>query len=150
MTKYLLDTNIFSYLFRERTQQTNHPVKCKLEKALRANAQILVCPVVFYEVVLGRYQRDTRKDLQYFLLLIKQFEWCEFGRETWDSAAKLWAKYKPSAVKNETENDDKKNIDADVLIAAQVREQDAILVTNNTKHFKHFGITPEDWSARTS
>ena len=150
MAKYLLDTNMFSYLFRERTQQTNHPVKYKLEKALEANAQILVCPVVFYEIVRGLYQRDTRRDLQYFLLLIEQFEWCEFGRETWDSAAKLWAQYKPSAVKNETEDDNKKNIDADVLIAAQVREQDATLVTNNTKHFERFGITFENWQTQTS
>src|SRR4030043_1301729 len=140
MAKYLLDTNIFSYLFRERTQRTNHPVKCKLEKALEANAQILVCPVVFYEIVRGLYQRDTRKDLQYFLLLVEQFEWCEFNRETWNSAAKLWAQYKPSV--NKLEDND---IDADILIAAQVREHDAILVTNNTKHFKRFGITFENW-----
>ena len=93
---------------------------------------------------------DTREDLRYFLLLIKQFEWCEFDRETWDSAAKLWAQYKPSAVKNEAEDDDKKNIDADVLIAAQVCKQDAILVTNNIKHFEHFCITFENWSAQTS
>ena len=150
MAKYLLDTNTFSYLFRERTQRTNHPVKCKLEKALRANAQILVCPVVFYEVVRGLYRRDTRRDLQYFLLLIKQFEWCEFDRKTWDLAAKLWAQHKPSAVKNEAEDDDKKNIDADVLIAAQVRDQNAILITNNTKHFKHFDITFENWQDQIS
>ena len=74
MVKYLIDTNIFSYLFRERTQRTNHPIKCKLEKALRTNAQILVCPAVFYEVVRGLYHVDTRKDLQYFLSLTRQFE----------------------------------------------------------------------------
>ena len=146
MPKYLLDTNIFSYIFRERVQ-SNHPVKCKLEKVLRANAQIVVCPVVFYEVVRGLYQRDTRKDLNYFLLLVKQFEWCDFDREIWDSAAQLWAdcKHREMSIgRNE------RDIDADVLIAAQVREQNAILVTSNTKHFKHFGITCENWQTQTS
>ena len=149
MIKYLLDTNIFSYLFRERTQQDSHPVKSKLEEVLKANAQILVCPVVFYEIVRGLYKRDTRSDLQYFLLLVEQFEWCEFSRETWDTGAQLWAKYRQK--KQVTRNNKKdEDIDIDVLIAAQVREQNAILVTNNTRHFKHFGIHLENWQTQRS
>ena len=144
MANYLLDTNIFSHLFYERTQQANHPVKSKLEKALRANAQILVCPVVFYEIVRGLYQRDTRNDLEYFLSLIRCFKWCQYKQGTWDRGARLWA----DARKNGTPTGH--GLDKDVLIAAQVREQDAILITGNIEHFKHFNITYENWLAQKS
>ena len=142
MVKYLLDSNIVTCILRRR--QVDFCVIRKFQDVLRANARILISPIVFYEVARGLYHKDARKQLNALEVLVEESVWCEFESITWDAGARLWADCR----KNGTPTGE--GLDKDVLIAAQVREQDAILVTNNTKHFERFNIAYENWLAQTS
>jgi len=143
MAKYLLDSNIITCILRKKNEADLHIIQ-KFQNVLRANAKILICPIVFYEVARGLYHKDAKGQLGAFEVLVEESVWCEFDSETWQAGAQLWADCR----KNGTPTGD--GLDKDVLIAAQVREQNAILVTNNTKHFECFGITFENWSVQTS
>ncbi|MFC1675873.1 PIN domain-containing protein [Planctomycetota bacterium] len=146
MAKYLLDSNIVTCILRKRDEADFRIIR-KFQDVLRTNARILICPIVFYEVARGLYHEKTRnhkkahKQLGALEVFVEKFVWCEFDSETWDEGAKLWAKCR----QNGKPTGD--GLDQDVLIAAQVSKQDAILVTNNTKHFKHFSITHENWAS---
>jgi len=72
-------------------------------------------------------------------VLVEESEWCELDSETWDAGARLWANCRKKGTPTGH------GLDKDVLIAAQVREQDAVLVTNNSKHFEHLDVTYENW-----
>ena len=143
MAKYLLDSNIITCILRKKDEADRRIIQ-KFQNVLRANAKILICPIVFYEVARGLYHKDAKGQLGAFEVLIEESVWCEFDSETWQAGAQLWADCR----KNGIQTGD--GLDKDVLIAAQVREQNAILITNNTKHFEHFGITSENWLTQTS
>ena len=143
MAKYLLDSNIVTCILR-RKNKADFLIGQKVQNVLKADDRILICPIVFYEVARGLYHKNAQKQLVALAVLLKKSVWCEFDSETWDTAAQLWADCR----KNGTPTGD--GLDKDVLIAAQVREQNAILITNNIKHFEHFGITFENWSTQTS
>jgi len=95
-------------------------------------------------VARGLYHRDARKQLNALEVLVEESEWCEFDSKTWHAGARFWANCRKNGMPTGH------GLDKDVLIAAQVREQNAILVTNNTKHFERFGITFENWQTQTS
>jgi len=61
------------------------------------------------------------------------------SRETWDTGARLWADCRRKGVPTG------EGIDKDVLIAAQAKEHDAIVVTNNARHFQYLGVIYESW-----
>ena len=146
MAKYLLDTNIFTCILRKRNE-TDLRIIQKFQNILRTNARILICPIVFYEVARGLYHKNAQRQLAAFEKLVEGSVWCEFSSETWDAGAQLWANCKQQGIRT---GKSEKDIDADVLIAAQTHQQKAILVTNNTKHFQHFNIPCEDWLAEIS
>jgi len=143
MVKYLLDSDIVTCILR-RKNKADLSIIQKFQNVLRANARILVCPIVFYEVARGLYHKDAQKQLSALEVLVEESEWCEFDSETWDAGARLWADCR----KNGTPTGH--GLDKDVLIAAQVRKQNAILVTNNDRHFKYLDITYENWQIQTS
>ena len=138
MAKYLLDSSIVTCILRRKNESDISIIK-KFQSVLRSNARILICPIVFYEIARGLYHKDARKQLSALEVLVEESEWCEFDSETWDTGAKLWADCR----KNGTPTGH--GLDKDVLIAAQVRKQNAILITNNDRHFKHLGVTYENW-----
>jgi len=146
MASYLLDSNIVTCILRKRGEE-DFQVIDRFKDILVADARILIYPIVFYEVARGLYHNLHRKDAQPQLnalgILVKESEWCEFDSETWDVGARLWADCRRKGTPTGH------GLDKDVLIAAQVRKYNAILVTNNTKHFRCFGITLENWTTRT-
>ena len=143
MAKYLLDSDIITCILR-RKENVDFSIIRKFKNVLKANARILICPIVFYEVARGLYHKNALKQLKALEILVEASEWCEFNPKTWDASAKLWADCR----KNGTPTGH--GLDKDVLIASQVRKQDAILVTNNTKHFKHLGVYYENWQTQLS
>ena len=143
MAKYLLDSNIVTCILRKKNEADLRIIR-KFQDVLRTNARILVCPMVFYEVARGLYHKNARKQLGALAVFVDKFVWCEFDSETWYKGAQLWANCRRDGTPTGH------GLDKDVLIAAQVCKQNAILVTNNTKHFKRFGITFENWQTQTS
>lgn len=137
MATYLLDTNIVDCLLKK--QQDTITIKEKLQDVLKQNAIILISPVVFYELARLLYQRKAQRQLDFLEKLSRKFHWCELSKTTWQTGAKLWAtcraQGKPTG----------EGFDADVLIAAQAQERDAIVITKNTRHFQYLGIGCESW-----
>lgn len=143
MAKYLLDSDIVTCILR-KDNKAYVLIRQKIRDALSADGQILICPIVFYEVARGLYHKKAEKQLGALGMLLKKCVWCEYNPETWRTGARLWADCRKKGIPTGH------GLDKDVLIAAQVREQKAILVTNNTKHFERFGITYENWLDPTS
>jgi tRNA(fMet)-specific endonuclease VapC len=128
---YLLDTNIISSLLRRERF-----VEQRIEKALAANATIVLSPVAFYETKRGLLKRDAKKHMAFFERLIPKLAWCDIERADWEEAARLWAEREKSGAPIE---------DADLLIAVLAKRLGAILVTDNEKDFEYLGVRVENW-----
>lgn len=131
MKTYLLDTNIISLLLRR-----DPIIEQRIEEAFAANETIVLSPIVLYEIRRGLLKRDSKKQMAFFGRLIPKLGWHDFDRVDWEQSAQLWA---------EREKMGRPIEDADLLIAAQVRRLNAILVTDNEKDFEGLGVTVENW-----
>jgi len=137
MAAYLLDTTVISSILNRRTDARR--IESKLQKGLGENADILISPIVFYEIARGLYRRNMSRHVGFFESLAAEFRWCDLTKSTWDAGARLWA----SCRKRGTPTGE--GIDRDVLIAVQAREQGAVVVTNNIRHFQYLGVHCEAW-----
>lgn len=133
MTTFLLDTNILSAILRKETA-----VEKRFRQAIFDDDNLLLSIVVYYEIKRGLLKRDAKKQMVIFEHLSNQLAWCDVIIEDWELAARLWA---------ERSKRGKPIADADVLIAAQAKRLDAILVTDNTKDFDALGVKTENWKA---
>jgi predicted nucleic acid-binding protein len=136
LPRYVLDTNIISALVHGRSS-TNH----RFNQQARANATFLLCPLVWYEMRRGLLRQRTTRKLQVFDQLATTFLWQDFEAEDWHLAVLAWPKMveigqMPS--------------DADLLIAVFAARRNAILVTQNQKHFQpltaYLPLQLEDWT----
>ncbi|NQT00420.1 MAG: PIN domain-containing protein [Planctomycetes bacterium] len=134
MTTFLIDSDTFSY-FLGKDKKVSH----KLRDVLNNNAEILICPVVLYEVRRGLYQKKMTRELCFFNKLISFHSWREFSIETWNKGAELWAECR---MRGQPTGE---GLDGDVLIAAQAYEHNATVVTHNHKHFDFLGVPWVDW-----
>jgi len=140
MTAYLLDTNVISCILKKQ-EEAYLRIKSKLQTVLNQNATILVSPIVFYEIKRGLYHKKAEKQLAFFEQFVSCFDWCDLNKTTWDRGAKLWANCR----KRGRPTDKDVGIDKDVLIAAQAKEHNAVVVTNNIRHFQYLGVNYESW-----
>ena len=129
---YVLDTNIVTGILKK-----NARVVGRLRQALAANSKITFSPVVFYEVKRGLLKKDARKQLGFFEKLVNTFQWDNLQHSDWDLAAQIWAAtsragHSPSS-------------DADLLIATHARRLNAVVVTDNERHFAPLGVQIENW-----
>jgi tRNA(fMet)-specific endonuclease VapC len=131
MTIYLLDTNIISFLLRR-----NQVVEKRLEDAFVANAIVVLSPVVFFEITRGLIRRDAKNQTAFLERLMPKFVWHDLERADWAEAARLWADRMNKGAPIE---------DADLLIAAQAKRLNAILVTDNAKDFDGLNVALENW-----
>ena len=138
MATYLPDTNTIECILEKR-RDAHIRIKEKLQAVLGQNALVIMSPVVFYELARLLYKKKAEKQLASLEKLVNFFNWCDLNRTTWESGSKLWAncrrKGKPTG----------EGLDADVLIAAQAKEHDAIVVTENVRHFQYLGVNYESW-----
>lgn len=134
--RYLLDTGPLGLLAHDRPAQ-RLPIQTWLLQQLSAGVTIYLSEVADYEV-----RRELTRLVQAGQLpesrldrldqLDRVFTYLPVSTATWKRAATLWAvsrkQGKPTAVPTA--------LDADVLIAAQALEMQAIVVTSNPKHLK--------------
>jgi predicted nucleic acid-binding protein len=59
MTRYVLDTNILAAFLRDESE-----VVKRISEAAQANAEFLLCPIVFYEILRGLLHRGAKTQLQ--------------------------------------------------------------------------------------
>lgn len=137
MAAYLLDTNVISCILKR--QKDGERIAFKLQNVLRQNATILISPIVFYEIKRGLYHRKADRQSIFFEQIVSRFEWCDFNKTTWDTGAKLWAECRKSG------RGTGGGIDKDVLIATQAKEHNAVVVTDNIRHFQYLGVNYESW-----
>lgn len=128
----LLDTTVFSAVLRKSPE-----VQSKLIEELGAGAVVLVSPVVYYELRRGLLKRDARRLLEYLDRLIATLVWTELTRGDWEEAAQLWVRVHRAG---------QPRADADLLISAQANRRDAVVVTDNLKHFRGVAEAVESWS----
>jgi len=131
VTRYVLDTNILSALIKKEAVVFQHA-----STALLNNAEFLLCPVVFYEAYRGFLHRDAHRQLAFFQKLINTFTWDEFDRADWEQAAQMWANLQRQG---------QPLPDADLLIGTYAMRRDAIIVTDNSRHFARLGAPLENW-----
>jgi len=103
---------------------------------LQAGAEVLVSPVVYFELRRGLTKRKATRLIAFLDSLIATLIWIEFTRSDWEAAADLWA---------QTQQAGRPRGDADILIAAQANRRGAIVVTHNVKHFDDISVGVETW-----
>ena len=131
--RYVVDTNIWiRFLKKERS------VRPRLERVLASGDEIVVTPIVYYELLRGLEKRRDTQSIGAIKQLWSEFLYVETSRPIWDEAIRLWVL---AIRKNE------KQEDADTLIAAFASHLGAVVVTDNEKHFAAFGLTIENWAA---
>jgi tRNA(fMet)-specific endonuclease VapC len=134
LTLYLPDTNVVSLMMR-RDAGTNLMAR----QALDAGGDLILSPLVEYEVRRGLIRKRATVLTERFEELVREFVYLPLGRLAWIRAAELWAYSRDVGAPIP---------DADTLIAAHAVELDAVLVTDNTRHFEVFeprGLRLENW-----
>jgi tRNA(fMet)-specific endonuclease VapC len=131
MSIYLLDTNIISAILRRVPLVQN-----RLRDSVPAHDQIWLSAVVYYESKRGLLKRDAKNQMESLELLTTRFEWCDVIQDDWERAAHMWASRFKIGRPIE---------DADLLIAAQAKRLNAILVTDNAKDFDGLNVSIENW-----
>jgi len=129
---YLLDTNTIIDLLNG-----NRNILEKIAE-LTADNEIKIPDIAYYEVLRGFKYKDEKRQLPKFQSFCDMYGLEYMSFNTLIIAANQWATLK----KNGTPLDD----DGDILIGSLAIQHNAILVTNNTKHFSKLqGIQLENW-----
>ena len=130
MKKYLLDTSICVFLFRD-----NHNVAQRLNKIGRECC--FICDVVLAELRYGAYKSDrTEENLKLIDDFVKEIKVLPFA-DSIDVYAQEKLRLK---------NAGKPIEDFDLLIGCAAKAAGLTVVTHNVKHFSHIeGLNIEDW-----
>jgi len=132
VARFVLDSDTITYILQRQDR-----VVARLAEAAQANADICLCPVVYYQVRRGLLHKGARRQLREFDSLARMLVWVDFERPMWEAAARTWA---TSRSRGRPHDDD-----ADLLIAAYASHLRATLVTNNTRDFEGLGIPLRNW-----
>jgi predicted nucleic acid-binding protein len=132
MTTYAIDTNIISYLLKGNTQ-----IAERINAEIADGNRIVLPPVVYYEIQRWLLHINAPMKLRAFEELCADVEMEGMEAEMFVVAAKEHARLKKAGYTLD---------DADVFIAAYCMANRYTLITNNTKHFKHFeGLALSNW-----
>ena len=130
---YMLDTNICSFIIRERANF----IKEKL-KSIDKKHQIALSSIVVSELLYGANKKGSKKLIKIVSSFIDNFIVYDYDK----ASAQTYAKIRVDLEKQG-------NIigSHDLFIASHAKSLNAILVTNNTKEFLRVdGLVVEDWS----
>jgi predicted nucleic acid-binding protein len=131
--RLLLDTNIISFVLRERDS-----VLRRFTEALASDAAFVSSDVVDYEIRRYLVLKGAKRQLERYEALSRDWPAVSVTRQDWHAAAKLWA---------EIHRAGRSIDDRDLLIAVSALKAEATLVTNNTRHFEGLGVPLGDWTA---
>lgn len=129
----VLDSNIISDLLRA---ERNPDLAQAFAAVLRADARVLLCPVVYYEVRRGLEHRELPGKLAQLEAVASDLEWDDLHRGDWEAAAALYGQLCRRGRILE---------DRDILIAVYARRRGAAVVSHNVKHFAALGVEVVDW-----
>ena len=130
---YMLDTNICSYIIRNKPQS----IKSKLQE-IEENHTVALSSIVVSELLYGATKKDSPKLMRIVSAFIDNFIIYDYSKVSAQSYANI-----------RTDLEKKGNtIGAnDLLIASHSLSLGAILITNNTREFERVEkLSLEDWS----
>ena len=130
---YMLDTNICSYIIRNKPQS----IKSKLQE-IEENHTVALSSIVVSELLYGATKKDSPKLMRIVSAFIDNFIIYDYSK----ISAKSYANIR-------TDLEKKGNIIGanDLLIASHALSLGAVLVTNNTREFERVEkLSLEDWS----
>ncbi len=134
--KYLPDTNIISAIIED-----NEVVVKTLEFLHDDGHVFIISAINYYEITRGLTLPKYQKKLSKFKAFLSKAEIIMLNIEILDTASEIYQQLKPQGKLIE---------DADTLIAATALYEQAVLVTDNTKHFARIrGLRLENWIERT-
>jgi len=129
---YMLDTNICSYIIRNKPQS----IKSKLQE-VEENHTIALSSIVVSELLYGATKKDSPKLMKIVSAFIDNFIIYDYSKISAQSYANI-----------RTDLEKKGNIIGanDLLIASHALSLGAVLVTNNTREFERVEkLSLEDW-----
>lgn len=133
---YMLDTNICSFIMRERPPE----VLAKLQACVDAQQRIVVSAVTYAEM---RFGSIGKKASPKHSALVSAFVARLDGVLPWDAAAVD----ETTRIRVELASRGTPIGDNDAAIAGHAIAADAVLVTNNVREFKRVpGLRIEDWA----
>ena len=129
---YALDSNIVSYMLRG-----DAGVIPKYRQALSDGGEMVIPPIVYYEVQRGLLAKRMHKRLAKFSALYQKILQVEFDMPVWKKAADVYALLCQQG---------KSIDDSDIFIAAYCLVNNYTLVTNNERHFERIdGLKIVNW-----
>ena len=130
--KYVLDTNIITALLK-----ANRSVKEKIKEITIEGDDILINGISYYEIKRGLLAVNATNKLKIFDHFCEQFGslWLD-TQSIFDEAAKIYADLKTKGELIE---------DADILIASTVKNQDFILVSDDSDFDRVQDLRVENW-----
>lgn len=130
---YMLDTNICSYIIRNRPLY----IKDKLKKTEKDNT-VSLSSIVVSELFYGAYKKSSDRLIKVIENFINSFEIYEYG---------LNAAKKYGLIRADLERQGLIIGAYDMQIAAHAAALDAVLVTNNEREFKRIKeLTVKNWT----
>ena len=130
---YMLDTNICSYIIRNKPQS----IKEKLQE-VEQNHTVALSSIVVSELLYGATKRDSPKLMKIVSAFINNFIIYDYSKVSAHSYANI---------RTDLEKKGKIIGANDLLIASHALSLGAILVTNNTREFERVKeLILEDWS----
>ena len=130
---YMLDTNICSYIIRNRPES----IKEKLQEVEKEHT-IALSSIVVSELLYGAKKKGSPKLLKVVMAFVDNFVIYDYSKVS----AEFYA-----TVRTDLEMQGKIIGANDLLIASHALSHEAVLVTNNTREFERVkGLELEDWS----
>jgi tRNA(fMet)-specific endonuclease VapC len=132
MADYILDTDICSYIMLNSSNRLLENLEA------RKNDDLHIAAVTYAELLFGALRKDSRKIFRKISLVMRKVKILSFD----ENAAKEYAKIRSTLEKNGTPIGN-----MDMLIASCAVANNAILVTNNIRHFSRIDdLQVQNWT----
>lgn len=135
LMRFILDTGVLGRIVHPR----KHADAKRWLASIVASHDVLVSEVCDYELRRELIRIGASRSLDRLDELGRELRYVPVTTSVWRVAARLWAlgrrAGRPTA--------DEASLDGDVLLAAQARAEDAVIVTTNARHFELFANVRE-------